>query len=485
MHVKELKAEGLTHEMEVTVKAKDIDAATDEKLSEIAQTIALPGFRKGKVPMKIVKQKYGNAILGEVLEKVVNETSVKVMQDKKLEPAIQPKIEVKSKDFGEGKDLVFSMNVEVLPQFKIADMKSVKLEKLVAKPDEKAVDEALERIAANNTSTQKVETKRGAKDGDTVVIDFDGRTADDDVHHEGMKSEGHRLTLGSGMFIPGFEDQLIGKKAGEDVEVKVSFPENYGAKELAGREAIFDVKIHELHEPAEAKIDDEFAKSLGLDDVKALKTAVEEQLSNELGNQSRLVMKKALLDILDEKHKFDVPPTMLEMEHKNILDQIELDRQRNPDADKEELTDKEKKEFEEIAERRVRLGLILSAIGKENKLTVADQELQRAVISEAQKYPGQEKEVFDYYSKNTQALEALRAPLFEEKVVDYITELADVKEKEVTSEELLNALEGEEEDKPAKKKTAAKKKPAAKKDDGAKPAAKKKAPAKKKAAAKK
>lgn len=480
MQVKELKAEGLTHEMEITIKAKDIETATDEKLAEIAKTISQPGFRPGKVPLKIVKQKYGNAILGEVLEKIVNETSVKAMQEKKLEPAIQPKIEVKSEDFGEGKDLVYSMNVEVLPQFKIADFKGVKLEKLVAKPEEKSVDEALQKIAENNTSTQKVETKRAAKDGDTVVIDFDGRTADDDVHHDGMKSEGHRLTLGSGMFIPGFEEQLVGKKAGDEAEVKVGFPENYGAAELAGRDAIFEVKIHELHEPAEAKIDDEFAKSLGLDDVKALKTAVEEQLAQEMENQSRLTLKKELLDFLDDAHKFDVPPTMLEMEHKNILDQIDLDRQRNPEADKEELSDKEKEEFKDIAERRVRLGLILSAIGKENKLSVADQELQRSVITEAQKYPGQEKEVFDYYSKNPQALESLRAPIFEEKVVDFIIELAEIKEKSVTPEELLHALDGDDEDeKPAKKKTAAKKKPAAKKDG------EKKAPAKKKTASKK
>ncbi len=232
--------------------------------------------------------------------------------------------------------------------------------------------EALERIASNNTGTQKIEGKRGAKDGDTLVIDFDGRTADDNKHHDGMKSEGHRLKLGSGMFIPGFEDQLIGKKAGTDAEVKVSFPENYGAKELAGRDAIFDVKIHEIHEPAEAKIDDEFAKTLGLDDLDALKKAVADQLENEFGQQSRVVVKKRLLDVLDEKHDFEVPPSMLKMEHDNILQQIELEKQRNPEEDQSELTDEEKDEFEEIAARRVRLGLILSKIGKENNITVAD-----------------------------------------------------------------------------------------------------------------
>lgn len=455
MQVKDVKAEGLTHEMEITVTAKDIDARIDTHLKKVGQTIRLPGFRAGKVPMKILKQKYGRAVMGEVLEQAVNETSTKALKDKKLEPAMQPKIEVK--EFDEGKDLVYSMNVEVLPEIKIADFKGFKLEKLVSKPDAKEVDEALERIAQNNVSTQKVETKRAAKDGDTIVFDFDGRTADDDVHHDGMKSEGFRLTLGSGQFIPGFEDQLIGMKVEESKDVKVTFPENYGATELAGREAIFECKLHEIHEPAEAKIDDELAKSLGLDDLKALKTAVEEQLGKELENTSRLTLKKSLLDALDDAHSFDVPPTMLEMEHKNILDQIELDRQRNPGEDKGELSDAEKEEFKEIAARRVRLGLILSAIGKDAKLSVSDQELQRAVITEAQKYPGQEKDVFDYYSKNRNALESLRAPLFEDKVVDYIVELAKVEEKEVSPEDLMKALEDDNEDEKPKKKAPAKK----------------------------
>ena len=363
---------------------------------------------------------------------------------------MQPKIEVKS--FDDGKDLTYTMEVEVLPDFKIKDFKGCSLTKMVAEPDKKSIDDALKRLAENNQTTKPVEGKRGAKDGDTVVIDFHGRTADDNVEHEGMHAHGHHLLLGSGSFIPGFEDQLKGKKAGDNVEVKVAFPENYGAQELAGRDAIFDVEVKELREPGEAKVDDEFAKSLGMDDLEALKKAIGEQLGKEYDMHSRIVMKKQLMDYLDDNHKFDVPPGMLEMEHKNIMDQLDLERQRNPEA-KKELSKKEEQEYKDIADRRVRLGLILSEIGNENNIQVSEPELQQAVITEAQRYPGQEKDVFDYYSKNRQALESLRAPLFEDKVVNFIFELAEVKEKEVLPEELVAAVEGDEE-KPKKKKPA-------------------------------
>lgn len=483
MKVKELKAEGLTHELEITIPANDIDARLDVKLEEVGKTVRIPGFRPGKVPLKMLKDRYGKAILGEVLESAVNETSAQAMEKQKIKPAMQPKIEVKSKDFGDGNDLVYTLAVDVLPDFKVADFKTAKLTKPVAKPSDKDITDALEKIAGNNVATKKISGDRKTKDGDTVLIDFDGRTADDDVHHDGMKAEGHKLKLGSGMFIPGFEEQLVGKKAGDKVEVKVAFPEAYQADELAGRDAIFDVTIHEIHEDTEAQVDDEFAKSLGMDDVDALKKAVGEQLQNEYDNQSRMALKKDLLDFLDDAHDFEIPPTMLEMEHTNILDQIKLERQRN--GEDEEISKAEEKEFKEIAERRVRLGLILSDVGNAQNIQVSDPELQQAVIREAQRFPGQEKDVFDYYSKNRNAVESLRAPLFEDKVVDYILELADVSEKEISADALANILEDDEDEKPKKKK-AASKKSSAKKDDGEKkPAAKKKAPAKKKAAAKK
>ncbi|NCT40793.1 MAG: trigger factor [Alphaproteobacteria bacterium] len=485
MKVKELKSEGLSHELEITIPANDIDARLDVKLQEVGKTVRIPGFRPGKVPLKMLKDRYGKAILGEVLEAAVNETSAEAMDKQKLKPAMQPKIEVKSKDFGDGNDLVYTMVVDVLPEFKVADFKKAKLTKPVAKPSDKDINDALEKIASNNTSTKKIEGDRKTKDGDTVVMDFHGRTADDNVAHEGMHAHGHKLKIGSGQFIPGFEEQLVGHKAGAKVEVKVSFPEQYQAAELAGREAIFDVDIHEIHEDAEAQVDDEFAQSLGLDDLDALKAAVGDQLGKEFDSQSRMALKKDLLDFLDDAHDFEIPPTMLEMENQNILDQIKLDRQRN--GEEEELTKAEEKEFKEIAERRVRLGLVLSEVGNAQNIQVSDQELQQAVIREAQRFPGQEKDVFDYYTKNRNAVESLRAPLFEDKVVDYILELASVTEKDVTPDELMNILDQDSDEKPkAKKKPSAKKADAKddSKDDAEKKPAAKKAPAKKKAAAK-
>ena len=461
MKVKELKSDGLSHELEITIPANDIDARVDAKLQEVGKTIRMPGFRPGKVPLKMLKDRYGKHVLGEVLEAAVNETSAKAMKDKKLKPAMQPKIEVKSKDFGEGNDLIYTVSVDVLPDFDVVDLKTAKLTKPVAKPSDKDINDALERIAANNKSTKKIETERKTKDGDYVVIDFHGRTADDNVAHEGMHAHGHKLKLGSGQFIPGFEEQLIGQKTGEKVEVKVKFPDQYGAAELAGREAIFDVDIHEIHEEGEAEINDEFAQSLGIENVEALRKAVGEQLQQEFDQQSRLNLKKDLLDFLDDAHDFEIPGGMLELENKNILDQLELDRQRN--GEKAEITEEEKHEYAAIAERRVRLGLLLSEIGNSNNITVSDPELQQAVIREAQRYPGQEKDVFDYYSKNRNALESLRAPLFEDKVVDYILELAEVKEKEVTPEQLMAALEEDDEKPKAKKKTSSAKKAPAKK----------------------
>ena len=490
MQVKEIKQDGLKHELEITIPANDIDQRIDTRLKEVSKTIRMPGFRPGKVPLNIMKKRYGKAVMGEVLETAVNETSQKVIADKKLKPALQPKIEVK--EFDEGKDLVYSMALEVLPEFEVADLKGLKLEKPVAKVEKKTIDESLEKIAESNQQTEEIKTKRATKEGDIVVIDFHGRTADDNVEHPGMHAHDHQLKLGGGQFIAGFEEQLIGKKPGEKVEVKVSFPENYGAAELAGRDAIFDTEIKAIHEAKTPKVDDDLAKSLGLDDLDALKKAVEEQVQKDLDAHSRMKLKKALLDILDDKHKFEVPQSMIDMEFDAIKRQVEMEQaQSGSDA---KLSKEEEEDLKGIAERRVRLGLVLSEIGNSNKITVADAELQKAVISEAQKYPGQEKQVFDYYSKNRQALESLRAPLFEEKVVDFILELAEVKEKTVSVDELT--AEEEEEAKPKKKSSAKKdtakksesKKSESKKDDDKKDdkkPASKKAPAKKKAAAKK
>jgi len=464
MQVKEIKTEGLSRELEVTVPAGDIDKHVESRLKEVGKTIKLPGFRPGKVPLAILKKRYGRAVMGEVLEQAVNESSAKALEDKKLRPAAQPKIEVVG-EFDEGKDLTFKMEVETLPEFEVMDLKGLKLEKPVAKVEKKTIDETLERIASQNKTGKPVEEDRPSKKGDILVIDFHGKTKDDGVEHPGMHAHGSRLELGAGQFIPGFEDQLTGKKAGEKVEVEVKFPEDYGATELAGREAVFDVDIQAIEEATEAKIDDDFAKQLGFDDEKALRDAVEHQIKSDYDSHSRLKMKRQLLDVLDEKHKFDVPAGMLNAEYENILQQMEQERKSNPEMAEENISDEEKEELKQIAERRVKLGLILSDIGNNNGVTISDQELQRAVIAEAQKYPGQEKMVFDFFQKNRQALEGLRAPLFEDKVVDLLFDKAEVSEKEVSVED-LTSHDDEEEAKPkAKKKSTAKSKKADSGDD--------------------
>ena len=489
MQVKQLKQDGLNHELEVTVEAGDIAKRVDARLLEVSKTVRLPGFRPGKVPMPLMKQRYGKAVLGEVLEKTVNETSVEAMKKQDITPALQPKIEIKSKTFDEGEDLVYTLNVDALPKVEVQDYKGFKLTKLVSKADDAAIDEALGRIASIRKTTKPITGKRASKSGDTVVIDFKGRTADDNVEHQGMAADGHHLELGSGNFIPGFEDQLIGKKAGDDVEVKVTFPEEYGAAELAGRDAIFDVTIHEIRENEEAELNDEFAQSLGMEDLTALRKAVEEQTNMEFNNHSRLKLKKELLDVLDEAHDFEIPKSMKDLEMQNILHQIKVDNAQHGIT--EEPDEDEKKELEAIAERRVRLGLILAQIGNENKIQVADAELQHAVIAEAQKYPGQEKEVFDYFAKNREALESLRAPIYEDKVVDFILELAEVSEKEVSAEELTKEdveLPKKEAKKSPKKKALAKKADSEKKTSDSKenkPKAQKKVQAKKAAPKKK
>lgn len=491
MQVKELKQEGLNYSFEITVEQTEIDAQLNSKLEEYAKTAKLPGFRAGKVPVAIMRQRYGKSILGEVLEKAVNDSSVKALSEKGLRPAMQPKIEVTQ--FDEDKDLTYTIEFEVIPTVDVVDLKTIKLDRLVTVPGGDAVEEALSRVAQGYSSSEIVTTKRAAKEGDIVKIDFDGRTKADDVHHDGMKAEGHMLELGSGQFIPGFEEQLIGKKAGDEVAVEVKFPDQYQAEHLAGQAAIFDVVVHEIHEKKAAEIDDEFAKKLGLEDKAALLEAVKGQLQNEYDQYSRMKIKRSLLDLLDEKHDFDVPAGMHDMEFQTIKQQISMENAEKVVDGELDLSDEEKDELYAIAKRRVKLGVILSEVGNANNIQINDHELQRAVIQEAQKYPGQEAQVFEYYKSNQQALEALRAPVFEDKVVDFILEMADITEKEVDLATLTAEDEEPYEDKSSKKTTKAKsstaKKPAAKKasDDKApakKPAAKKASTAKKPAAKK-
>ena len=396
MNVKVTKEEGLQRELTIKVPASEMASKEEAKLHEIAKTIKVAGFRPGKVPVQVVKQRHGDAVLNEVLQEAVNDTTTKALADHKLKPAMQPNIDIKK--FEPGKDLEYTVSFEMIPAIDVKPVDKIKLEKLVTKVDDKAINEAIERIASSNKSTKTVTTKRALKKGDIALIDFDGSV--DGEKKPGMKGEGHELELGSGQFIPGFEDQLIGKKAGDEVSVNVTFPDPYASPDLAGKDAVFEVVIHEIKEQAEAKIDDEFATKLGLKDLAELKERVEEQIQGEYDTYSRSRLKRELLDTLAEAYSFEIPESLAKAEYESILQQVEQEKQAQGDST--ELDDAAKKEYEAIAERRVRLGLVLSEIGTQEKISVSREDLNQALIAEARKYQGYERQVFEYYQNNQQ-----------------------------------------------------------------------------------
>jgi trigger factor len=402
-----------------------------------------------------MQQRYGSSVMGEVLEMTVQQSSDAAMTERSLKPAMQPKIEVTS--FDEGKDLEFKLVVEVLPEIEAMDMKSIALNKPKVKIEDSEIDEALGRIAESRKESKALDSKRKAKKGDVLEIDFVGSI--DGVEFPGGKGEGYDLELGSGSFIPGFEDQLIGAKPGEDVSVTVSFPEDYHSADLAGKEAVFAVAVKALKESVVPELDDEFAKSVGLEDLAALRKAVLGQIEGEYAGAARNRMKRELLDILAEKASFDVPPGMTEMEFNAIWKQIE-DAKKNDtldEDDKGKSDDELKAEYTTLAERRVRLGLLLADIGQKNELQVTQEDLNRAIMQEAMRFPGQEQAVFQYFQNNQQALDSMRAPLYEDKVIDFIIEMADVTEVEMTAAELTGNDEDEDDVKPAKKASKKKK----------------------------
>jgi trigger factor len=477
MQVKELKNEKLEREYSVVVPANDIEAQMEEELQTIGKQVKIPGFRPGKVPAKVLKQRYGKNVMGEVLEKTVQNKTGELIKDKDERPAMQPKIEVLS--FDEGKDLEFKVAYQVLPEVPEIDLSKISLEKLTYELPESEVKEGLDRLAGYRKSYDAKAKTAKAKDGDAVKIDFKGFV--DGEAFAGGEAEGHTLELGSGQFIPGFEEQLVGTKAGDEVKVKVAFPKEYHSEELKGKDAVFEVKVHEVLEAKPVEINDEFAKEMGMENLEKLKEAISTQLSAEYDNVQRTKLKKALFDALDEKCKYDTPSSMVDAEFEVIWAQITQAKER---GDSDPALDKPEKELREeyraIAERRVRLGLFLADIGRKNDLEVTQEEISQAVMDHARQFPGQEQSVFEYYQKNPQNLEELRGPIIEEKSVDYILEQVKLKEKKVSIEELM-ADDEEESSKPAKKPAAKKK--AAVKDDGKKATTSKKKPAAKKKSA--
>ena len=440
MQVTELPAEGLKRQFKIVITAGDLTAKVDERVAEMARTASMPGFRPGKVPAGLIKKQYGQALLGEALEQAVNQSTAKAIEDRGLKPALQPRVDLKG-EFAEGKDVEFEVAVEVLPEIGQLDFSSVELERLKAVVPDKNIDEALDRIAKANREQKPVDPPRPAQKGDALKLDFVGSV--DGTEFPGGAAQDYTLELGSGSFIPGFEDQLLGAEVGKTVDVKVTFPADYGAPELAGKDAVFKCTIKEIHEFVDKPADDELAKKNNFENLDAMRKAVADRIGQDYAQVSRTMIKRQLLDKLADTHKFEVPEGLVEGEFNAIWQRIEEAKKSGQKIDDDE--EKMKKEYREIAERRVRLGLLLADVGRSNSIDVSPEELNQAVMREAMRYPGQERQVLEFYGKNAELKERLRAPIFEEKTVDFILELAKVSEKSVTPEELLKAASEAEE----------------------------------------
>jgi trigger factor len=458
MEITETSADGLKREFKIAVPAAEIEKNVSGRLKELAQTINIPGFRPGKAPVSLLRKRYGPSVMGEVLEQTVNESSMKIMSENDLRPAMKPEIEITT--FEDGQDLEYTMALEVLPEIKAMDFAKLELEKLITEPDETTITNALEHVAANHKSSKPVSANHKAKNGDIVIIDFVGKV--DGEEFAGGKAEGYSLELGSQSFIPGFEDQLQGSKSGEHKDVKVTFPDNYGAADLAGKEAIFEVDVKEIQETVPAAIDDELAKKLGSEDLESLKNSIREEHAREYQRITRLRLKRNLLDVLADSHDFEVPQSLLDGECDSIWKQYEEQREAGMETDSPadaEKTDEERKaEFRAIAERRVRLGLLLAEVGRTNNIQVSQDEMNSAIMAEAHRYPGQEQAVLEHIRGTPETLEMITAPLYEEKVVDFILEMASVTEKRVSLDALMSDPDEDAPPAKSKKKKAPKKK---------------------------
>ena len=439
MQVTETLNEGLKRGYTITVTAAELDAKVQQKLLEAQPEVEIKGFRKGKVPLAILKKQFGSRILGDAMQDAIDGAMKDHFDKTGDRPALQPEVKmVGGEEWKEGQDVVVEMSYDALPPIPEVDAGKIKLEKLVVKADDKAITEALENLAGSAKSYDDRKKGAKAKDGDQIVIDFKGSV--DGELFEGGSAEDYPLELGSKSFIPGFEDQLVGAKVGDEVSVNVSFPENYGAAHLAGKAAVFACTVKAVKEPKAAEIDDELAKKFGADDLAALKAQVAERLEAEYQGAARAVLKRSLLDQLDGMVKFDLPGNLVEAEAGQIAHQ--LYHEEHPDDHGHnhgniEPTDEHKK----LAERRVRLGLLLAEIGRKAEVTVTDAEMTQAVLAAARQYPGQERQFFEFVQKNQQMQQQLRAPVFEDKVVDHLVGLAKVTEKEISKEKLQKAVE--------------------------------------------
>ena len=443
MQVTETLNDGLKRGYNITVTAEELEAKIHEKLVEAQPEVEMKGFRKGKVPMALMKKQFGQRVMGEAMQEAIDGAMGEHFETSGDRPAMQPEVKMTNEDWKEGDDVEVTMSYEALPEIPELDLSKVKLEKLVVKADDEAIAEALANLA--ETAQDFAPRKKGAKakDGDQVVIDFLGKV--DGEAFEGGAADDYPLVLGSNSFIPGFEEQLVGVKAGDEKAVTVSFPDEYQAEHLAGKEAVFDCTVKEVKEPVAAEINDDLAKKFGSDDLDALKAQIAERLEAEYTGASRAVMKRGLLDQLDKMVDFDLPPSLLDAEAGQIAHQ--LWHEENPEVEGHdhpeiETTDEHKK----LATRRVRLGLLLAELGQKAEVEVTDAEMTQAIMNQARQYPGQERQFFEFVQQNQQMQQQLRAPLFEDKVVDHIAEQGKVTEKEVSKEDLQKAVEALEEE---------------------------------------
>ena len=446
MQVTETQADGLKRAFRVVVSAADLDAKADARLSELKGQVKLNGFRPGKVPAAHLKRMYGKSVYSEVIEQTVNETNGKIVEEHGFKLALQPKVKLSDGQQGEtlldgGKDLAYELEIEILPKIELGNFKDISVEKPVVEVTDAEVDETVQRIADAN---RPFATKEGpAADGDRVTIDFTGYV--DGEKFAGGEGTDIDVLLGSKGFIPGFEEQLVGASAGEARTLNVTFPEGYAAKELAGKAATFEVTVKAVDAPGAVALDDEFAKTLGQESLEKLKETVKGRIAQEHAGAARQKVKRALLDALDASHQFQVPEGLVEQEFNGVWSRVneDLAAQGRTFADEGTTEEEARADYRKIAERRVRLGLVLAEIGERNNIQVSDDEVTRAVVERARQFPGQEQQVWEYYRRTPEALASVRAPLFEEKVIDFLLELANVTEKTVTKEELYQEADDE------------------------------------------
>lgn len=443
MQVTETLSEGLKRQIRIVVPAADLNSRLDKRLEDLRGRVNIRGFRPGKVPTSHIRRLYGKAAMAEIVQEVVAETSQQAIADRQEKPAMQPQYELTEDEeeanrivSGEA-DLAFNVAYEVLPEFEVADFKGVKVERPVAEVTDAEIEERLQEIASASRPFEAKGEGATVENGDQVTLSYIGRI--DGEPFEGGTDDNAVIEVGSGRFIPGFDEGLVGAGAGETRTVSVTFPDDYPAEHLKGRAAEFEVTIKQIAAPGELRVDDELAKRLGIEDVSKLRELVRDQIAQSYSFQTRQKVKRQILDKLDELHKFEVPPTLLEQEFENIWRQVTGDLERAGRTFEDEGTTEEaaREDYRKIAERRVRLGLVIARIGEKQEIKVSEEELQRALAAQMRQFPGQERAVYDFYRKNPEALASLRAPIFEDKVVDYLLELSEVTDKTVSKDELF------------------------------------------------